>query len=203
MRFLIGFMTALVLLALAGLSVIWTGIYNVAASDPHYDPVRWGLETTMHNSVERRARDIQAPARFTEEQLRAGFESFNSMCVQCHGAPGREQAEWARGMRPRPPDLSGHATHWNAAQVFWIVKHGIKMSAMPAFGRTHTDEDIWSIVAFVEQLPAMTPEAFARFKEALGSAAHGNAAGHHGKAGAATTGRNGAASPPPAPSAAE
>ena len=70
-----------------------------------------------------------------------------------------KRAEWASGMRPNPPSLSEHAAHWNAAQIFWIVKHGIKMSGMPALGSTHKDEELWNVVAFVGQLPAMTPEA--------------------------------------------
>ena len=101
MRFLIGFVTALVILAVAGLLVICAGIYNVAVSDPHYDPVGWAPESTMHNSVHRRARDVRAPARLAEEQVRAGIQSFNSLCVHCHGTPWVERSGWALGMCAR------------------------------------------------------------------------------------------------------
>ncbi len=179
MRFVLGFVAALALAVLLGLAFVWSGAYNIAASDPHYDAVRWVFETTMKNSVERRAEDVEAPARFTDAQIREGFVEFDAMCVHCHGAPGEEAADWARGMRPEPPALAEKATHWNSAQVFWIVKHGIKMSAMPAFGATHDDETLWKIVAFVERLPSLSPEAYAQLREEVGE---GAVAGHGGHA---------------------
>lgn len=69
-------------------------------------------------------------------------------------------------MKPRPPHLSEAAAHWRPQELFWLVKHGVKMSGMPAFGPTHADQEIWNIVAFVRELPGMTPERYA----ALGSA---------------------------------
>jgi mono/diheme cytochrome c family protein len=74
-----------------------------------------------------------------------------------------EREEWASGMRPRPPELVEVAGEWEAREVFWIAKHGIKLSGMPAFGPTHEDATIWNIAAFVKALPAMTPEEYARY----------------------------------------
>jgi hypothetical protein len=47
------------------------------------------------------------------------------------------------------------------AQVYWIAKHGVKMAGMPAFGPSHDDHTLWSVAAFVKELPAMTPERYA------------------------------------------
>lgn len=178
MKYLIGMIATLVVLGAAGLGIIWTGAYNVAASDSHEGFVYWAFDTTMQNSVQNRAEDVPVPVGFSAEQARNGFGDFDEMCAQCHGAPGEERTEWAMGMRPMPPPLSEEATHWNSAELFWIIRYGIKMSGMPAMGPTHSDEDLWNIVAFVEQLPNLTAELYAELREDLGGE------GHHGEGGA-------------------
>ncbi len=70
---------------------------------------------------------------------------------------------------PKPPRLTEHAGHHGLEEQFWIVKHGIKMTAMPAWGKTHTDEELWDVVAFVSRLPKMTPEAFQDYTSAPGN----------------------------------
>lgn len=74
-------------------------------------------------------------------------------------------------MRPMPPHLTEAAAHWEPKEVFWVVKHGIKMWGMPAFGPAHDDEALWGLVAFVKQLPGMTPEAY---EAATGGGGHGS-----------------------------
>jgi mono/diheme cytochrome c family protein len=165
MRFFWGAVVALVVLALGGLAVVWTGAYNVAATDPHWGPVRWALSTTMANSVRARA-DAEAAGPFEGAQAEQGFKAFDAMCVQCHGAPGVKPDPWAKGLRPDPPDLSEHAGHWNRAELFWIVKHGIKMSAMPGLAPTHEDAEIRNIALFVERLPEMSADDYAARRSA-------------------------------------
>ncbi|MBJ6125468.1 c-type cytochrome [Microvirga splendida] len=168
------------LLGIAGLIAVYTGAYNVAATEEHASFTRWAFDTTFHNSVESRADDVAAPAAFTPAMIAAGAGPYKTMCQHCHAGPGVERAEWAGGMRPRPPHLTEAAAEWEPQEVFWLVKHGVKMSGMPAFGPTHGDQAIWNIAAFVKQLPAMTSEEYAR----LGGGQQGG--GHHGGATQAT-----------------
>jgi mono/diheme cytochrome c family protein len=109
--------------------------------------------------------------------LAAGATAYKSMCQQCHAGPGAERAEWAEGMRPRPPHLTEAAAEWALGEVFWLVRHGVRMSGMPAFGPTHGDEEIWGIAAFVKELPAMTPERYAAAGQAGQEAQSGGAQG--------------------------
>ena len=169
-----GALAVLALLGLVGLFVVYTGAFNVAATEEHASFTRWAFDTTFHNSVERRADGIDPPDAITPAMVAAGAGAYQSTCQHCHAGPGVERAEWASGMRPRPPHLAEAAAEWAPEEVFWIVKYGVKMSGMPAFGPTHDDEALWSIVAFVKQLPAMTPEDYA----ALGEASQDG--GHHG-----------------------
>lgn len=181
MRFALGMLAGVALVAILFLATIWTGAYNVAASEPHAGVVRWAFDTALHNSVRSRADESTVtPEMLRNADLRSGFQEFQEYCVHCHGAPGVEPHEWTAGMTPDPPELSQAAGEWTPDQLFWIVKHGIKMTGMPAFGDTESDETIRNIVAFVEQLEGMSPAEYARLQQQSGSAG-GDGHGHsHG-----------------------
>lgn len=171
---ILGAVGTLLLLVLIALIVILTGGYNVAATDRHNPVAGWALATTMTNSVKVRAADGPAPPRFTPEMVRAGAGEYKAMCAHCHGGVGRSRAEWAQTMRPKPPALARAAAQWKPRELFWLVKHGVKMSGMPAFGPTHDDQTIWNIAAFVKEMPGMTAEQYAAF-EAEGHGDHEHA----------------------------
>ena len=179
-----GVFFTLAVMAIVGLVVVYTGGYNVAATDPHTPLGRWATSTTMENSVKGRAAGIAEP-KFTPAMIAQGGAEYKAMCAQCHGGPGAEPAEWATGMLPKPPSLVEHVGEWRPREVFWMLKHGIKMSAMPAFGPTHDDKTLWAIAAFAKQLPGMTAEQYAAVQA---EEEHGQG-GHHGdKAGTAEGG---------------
>ena len=172
-----GVFATLAALAVVGLIVVYTGGYNVAATEDHTPLGRWALSTTMQKSVKARAAGIAEPASFTPAMILAGGREYKAMCAQCHGGPGAEAAEWTKGMLPQPPHLTHAASEWRAREVFWMLKHGIKMSAMPAFGGTHDDATLWNITAFAKQLPGMSAEQYAAIpaEEEHGEGGHGGA----------------------------
>jgi mono/diheme cytochrome c family protein len=163
--FVLGALATFVVLGAAGLVAVWTGAYDVAASSGHARAAYWVLHTTMRNSVQRQAKGLEPLAPFTAANVAEGAEHFKGMCVACHGAPrgAAEREEWAQTIVPRPPELVGIVPRWTPGELFWIVKHGIKMTAMPAFGPTHSDQDIWNIVAFLKALPTMSAAEYARY----------------------------------------
>ena len=172
-----GVLGTFVVLAVICLIVVYTGAFNVAATAEHQSITRWAFDTTFHNSVELRAADVVAPEKISPAMVTAGASAYKSMCQHCHAGPGAEREDWASGMRPRPPHLTEVAAGWELNQIYWIAKHGLKMTGMPAFGPTHDDQTLWGIAAFVKELPAMTPERYAE----MGSAAkHGHGSGGHG-----------------------
>ncbi|RKF22640.1 cytochrome c [Altericroceibacterium spongiae] len=160
---ILGAAALLILMIVVALIVVLTGGYNVAATDRHNPIVGWALTTTMGNSVRRQATDIQPPAEFTPAMIAAGAGEYKAMCSHCHGGVGQSRAEWAEVMLPKPPPLAEAAKEWEPKEVFWLVKHGVKMSGMPAFGPTHDDKTIWNIVAFVKALPEMPAEQYAGY----------------------------------------
>lgn len=175
--FIVGFIAAVLSAAGVALGVAYSGMYNVAATEPHSALEDWLLHTTMEQSVRARAGSIGAPAPFTQQQVLAGSGDFNAMCVTCHGAPGRERGEVGKGLLPQPPALSRAADRWDREELFWIIKNGIRMTGMPAFGPTHSDEALWNIVAFVQTTRGMTPEQYralvAQASQSRGAHSHG------------------------------
>lgn len=153
----------IVVLAAAGmLFVAYSGAVNVAA-DSHDPPgLDWFLATTSDHSVERRAAGVVVPDLADEDMVREGGEHYQAMCQGCHGAPGVEVSPVQQGLNPAAPDLAGRDAP-DPAEEFWVVKHGIKMTGMPAFGATHDDDEIWEMVAFLQRLKGMSATDYAQF----------------------------------------
>jgi mono/diheme cytochrome c family protein len=173
-RFLSGLVAGPLLLAAVVLAVVYAGVYDVAASAGHSRVMRWLLETAMERSVRRRAAGIVAPRLDAPDLVAAGARHYDAMCVGCHGAPGVPRGEAAEGLLPEPADLARAVPRWRAAELYWITRHGIEMTGMPAWGATHSDGDLWAIVAFLLRLPELTAEAY---REATGSPARGHRRG--------------------------
>lgn len=159
-------LAALVVGGVAG-AVIHTGLYNIGADAPHTKPVFWITQTLRDRSIAVRARDVKPPADLGDpKRIASGAGLYTEMCSGCHLAPGMEKTEISQGLYPQAPEFSKGLPH-SASEEFWMIKHGIKMTAMPAWGRTHSDELMWDMVAFVRQLPKMTP---AQYQAAIKSA---------------------------------
>jgi mono/diheme cytochrome c family protein len=139
--------------------VMATGAYNVAADAPHTAFVRALIGFARERSIEVRARDISVPQLDDSKMIADGASDYDAMCTGCHLAPGMAENEMRPGLNPKPPLLAhGHAGH--AAEEFWIIKHGIKMTAMPAWGFTHSDAEIWNMVALLQKLPGLSPAQY-------------------------------------------
>lgn len=151
----------LVLIAvIVGVIVMYSGVINVAATNPHNQITAMVLSSTMDHSVRFHAKGITAPALEDERKIVEGFGHYREMCVGCHLAPGVSSSEIRQGLMPRPPKLQEAVEEWQPAELFWIIKNGVKMTGMPAWGPTHSDEKIWALVAFLEKLPGMTAEQY-------------------------------------------
>ena len=167
MRILATIAATLAVLAAIGLAVIYSGLYDVAASSPHSAAGRWLFRTTMERSVQVRAKDLEAPP-MTQDHINEGVGHYVAMCEGCHGAPGVEPNDLGRGLTPSPPDLAETASAWRDRELFWIIKHGLKMTGMPAWGEADSDEALWTIVAFVKSLPDTSAAQYQELKTRYG-----------------------------------
>ncbi|MES2095921.1 MAG: cytochrome c [Pseudomonadota bacterium] len=151
-----------VALVVATAAFLYFGVYNIAADAPHTRPVYALLEDLRDRSIAVHARGIQPPADLASPQrIAVGAGLYNEMCSGCHLGPGVEPSEMSKGLYPQAPVLA-EIQDLTAGQQFWVIKHGVKLSAMPAWGRTHPDPLIWDMVSFVRKLPGMTPEEYKR-----------------------------------------
>lgn len=150
---------------------LYAGVYNIGADEPHSKAVYMTLDKFRERAIAHHARDIKPPADLGDpKRIASGASLYGEMCSGCHLGPGLEKSEMSQGLYPQAPELARGNDH-TAAERFWIIKHGIKLSAMPAWGRTHSDKLIWDMVAFLGTLPKLSP---AQYQAALASAPGGH-----------------------------
>jgi mono/diheme cytochrome c family protein len=166
----IGVLVGMVLAALVGLfAVPASGIVRMTSMG-QTDLLDWWGQTCWESSLRWRASDASIPASADSAE---GFEHYASTCLQCHGAPGIGPVAWSQHMRPRPPELWENSTQeMTDGQLFYVIRNGVRMTGMPAFGEDHEDADIWNIVAFVRQLPNPSPAQQKRLQEAAQQYSH-------------------------------
>ncbi|HET7062263.1 MAG TPA: cytochrome c, partial [Nitrosospira sp.] len=110
-------------------------------------------------SIETRSAAITPPDLDDRTRIRLGAGNYDAMCSPCHLSPASKESELSRGLYPKPPSWR-EIGQVDARQAFWIIKHGIKMSGMPAWGKSMSDPHIWNIVAFVKKLPQLTLDSY-------------------------------------------
>jgi cytochrome c553 len=159
-RIIITMALTILALGLGALLLAWSGLYNIAASRGHWAVTEWFLQFGMRNSVKARARRIQVPPLDHPDVYRLGAGHFHSGCAPCHGAPGLRPGLPAQYALPPAPDLSHLSGEWNDAELFWIVKHGIKYTGMPAWVSQQRDDEVWAVVAFLKRLPQLDAKGY-------------------------------------------
>lgn len=163
---------------------VHTGMFEVAADVPHSQWLVPVLETARDRAIAVRANGIHAPVLDEPARIGRGALEYAEMCAGCHGAPGEGPSELRQGLYPAPPALT-ERSRASPGEMFWVVKHGIKMTAMPAWGATHDDERIWDMVAFVQKLPGLTPQQYQAMVSPHGTdESHEKVPHHHHEGGA-------------------
>ncbi len=161
---------------LLGIGILYSGMFNVAADEPHWTITASLLGAMRERSIAAQALRIKSPLLEDQQLIATGAEHYAEMCTGCHSAPGETDTELRQGLYPRPPSLVAQRAQRSPEQTFWIIKHGLKMTAMPAWGVTHDDQIIWAMVAFLRKLPSLSAE---NYREILERGAGEHAAGEH------------------------
>lgn len=161
--------TALILFVAGAALFIWTGMYNIAASEPHTPTVQWLLATVRDHSIATRALALEIPGLNDPSRVEAGFRSYHSMCKPCHSAPEHQPSMIQQGLNPEPPQLNSERVQQRTdGELYWVIKNDIRMTGMPAFGKTHKDDTLWSIIAFIRQLPHLRNKDYDAMVKAAG-----------------------------------
>ena len=179
MKIIMIFLSTVIIAIIVVIGFVYSGLYDVSATSPHSRLANWAMSTTMHASVERRAKFIEVPNLDDEALQLAGINDFDAMCAACHGAPGQDPEAMGQGLNPLAPDLKESAAHLTAAELFWVTKNGIKMTGMPAWGASHDDEALWPVVSFMTQLPNLDAGSYQTMLASAEDSGH-HAAGDDG-----------------------
>ena len=164
-RLVLGITVSLVIALMIGVGVFKLGLLPVNADVPPS-----GLETrfipiAVHASVASHAEEQPNPVTPTDENLIAGGEVYTAMCARCHGAPGRGPSVLGASFYPPAPQFTVRPSGYSEGELFWIVKHGIRNTGMPAWGRLLSDQDIWRVVAVLRRLNSLPPAVETSVKE--------------------------------------
>jgi mono/diheme cytochrome c family protein len=166
-RFLAGWLAGLATVGLAGgvfaAGVLWGGWYDTGADNPHLPIVAWAVHSTMTSSVRMRA-GANRVSPMSPPDLVAGARLYEAHCIDCHGGPGVARSAWVAAMLPTPPYLIGAARQWSRPQLDRLVRDGVKMTGMPAWGEVLPDRDIVRLVDFIEAMPQLDSGQFARLR---------------------------------------
>jgi len=160
-KIILSILSTLVFLGVVFIVYIYSGSYDVSQLTPHSTITKWMINTTKHYSIKKRLKNIQVPPLNDTTMIAQGFVHYDEMCVICHGGPGNNPEELAKGLYPKPPRFYKSNDMPDPDESFWIIKNGIKMTSMPAFGPTHTDQEIWAITDFLlNKMNKMSPDDY-------------------------------------------
>lgn len=169
-RFLIAAAAGAASVVLAGIVasvlVLEFGWFDIAAADAHLPFVRWFVHRVMIHGVGQRAPRVQVPATVPVAVVAGGLCQYQQHCQMCHGGPGVARSTWANGLNPAPPYLIDARSRWTPQELYWIIAKGVKMTAMPSWKMSMSDKQIWSIVAYLENMPRVPASAYRKWSAA-------------------------------------
>lgn len=171
--FLLGFITAFVLIGAVAAAIIYSGNAPLSAANAQTPLLDWLFHTSYEQALQRHAQRIQLPEQMnTEPQLFSGAISFAEMCSGCHIPPGAEETPYSQGLKPSPPKLVDIMRERTPEEAFWVLDNGIHFTGMPAIGKTHDDQTLWAMVEFLNRAKTMQAADYQRVLE-LARAAQG------------------------------
>jgi cytochrome c553 len=142
--------------------VVVSGIVSIKASSGHWPITAWLLQFAKSRSVATHTLGIEAPALDDPSLVLKGATHYEIGCRPCHGNPDLQTPRIAQQMTPRPPYLPPRVPNWSPDELFYIVKHGIKFTGMPAWPAQQRDDEVWAMVAFLRRFPELSAEEYRR-----------------------------------------
>jgi cytochrome c553 len=151
-----------VLLATGVLAVSASGIMSIKASAGHWAITEWFLQFSKTRSIATHALGIDAPPLDNPLLVLRGAGYYDLGCRPCHGGAGGNVPRVGEYMLPPPPDLTVRVQTRRDAELFYVVRHGIKLTGMPAWPTVNREDEVWAMVAFLRRLPRLGDEEYQR-----------------------------------------
>jgi cytochrome c553 len=155
-------LTLAVALLILGAMAVVSGVVPITASSGHWKVTASFLHFAMRRSVATHALGVEVPSLDEPWLAVKGAAHYETACRDCHGSPQHPLPVRSRHMTPRPPDLSTAVPGWKPAELFYIVKHGVKFTGMPAWPAPQREDEVWAMVAFLRRLPELDGPTYLR-----------------------------------------
>ncbi len=165
-RWLLQISTLIAIAFTLGSLVVVLGLIPIRASSGHWPITAWILNFTMTRSVSTHAMGISVPALDDSGMVLKGATFYDNGCFPCHGNPAIQRPRIASQMTPHPPYLPPVIHEWDPQELFYIIKHGVKFTGMPAWPSQQRDDEVWAIVAFLNKFPELNEQ---QYREMVGS----------------------------------
>jgi mono/diheme cytochrome c family protein len=162
-KILLGAVLTLAFLLLSGLAVTRLGLMPVSADGTHSRLEARIMPTVLHASIVRHASGETNPVTLNEDNLKAGVGTYKAMCARCHSTPANGPSVYGQSFYPPAPQLPEGMAQYTDSQLFWLVKHGIRNTGMPAWGGMLSDEEIWQIVSLLKNSQDLPPSVEAEW----------------------------------------
>jgi mono/diheme cytochrome c family protein len=164
-KVLLGAVLILAILMLAALAIARLGLMPVSADGAHSRLEVRLMPTVLHASVVRHASGETNPVPLNEDNLNAGVDTYKAMCARCHSTPEGKASIYGQSFYPSAPQLPKGMSQYTDSQLFWVIKHGIRNTGMPAWGSMLADEEIWQLVSLLKNSQDLPPSVEAHWNE--------------------------------------
>ena len=164
-KILWGAVLTLALLLLSALAITGLGLMPVGADGSHSRLEARIMPAVLHASIVRHASAATNPVPLNEHNLKAGVETYKAMCARCHSTPEGKTSVYGQSFYPPAPQLPQGMAQYTDSQLFWLIKHGIRNTGMPAWGSMLSDEEIWQLVSLLKNSPDLPPSVEAQWNE--------------------------------------
>lgn len=156
--FLLGIVATLVLAVAGGYFLIRSGSIPANADAEPGALETWAARTSLRATIAREMPQGDAPIPASPENLRAGMKLYGEHCAFCHGLADGKATYSALGLFQKPPQLAKKpVTHDPAGSLYWKIAHGIRLTGMPGYRASISEDQVWQLVLFLktmENLPA-------------------------------------------------
>ena len=164
-KVLLGAVLIIAMLLMAALAITRLGLLPASADGPHSSLEARIMPAVLHASIVRHASGETNPVPLNEDNLKSGIDTYKAMCARCHSSPEGKASVYGQSFYPPAPQLPKGMAQYTDSQLFWVIKHGIRNTGMPAWGSMLSDEEVWQLVSLLRNSQDLPPSIEAQWNE--------------------------------------
>jgi mono/diheme cytochrome c family protein len=164
-NFVLGLATPVVILLLAAIFMVGTGRVPIEASQQPSTLEMRIATTALNAAVQRCAASLSNPVKMDDDALMQAMVLYKMSCASCHGAPGDADNVYGRSFYPPAPQFPTQHPRRSEAELYYVIKHGVRNTGMAAWGNLMEEEQVWKVAALLSRLDSLPPAVDAKWKE--------------------------------------